>query len=82
MTAKVLADIAASVLRVEVKVGDPVALGQVLLVLESMKMEMPVLASRAGRVAELGVRSGDTVLEGDLLAVIDETSHRQGETTT
>jgi acetyl-CoA carboxylase biotin carboxyl carrier protein len=71
MTRQVTADIAASVVRVIVAVGDRVRVDQPLVVLESMKMEIPVLAGAAGRVTVVGVAAGDTVLEGDLLVTIE-----------
>lgn len=71
MTRHITADIAASVVRVVVAVGDRVAAEQPLVVLESMKMEIPVLAATAGRVAAIGVSAGDTVLEGDLLVTLE-----------
>lgn len=67
----VTADIAASVVRVDVAEDDAVAVGQRLLTLESMKMEIPIVASAPGRVVSVGVAAGDTVLEGDLLVVIE-----------
>jgi acetyl-CoA carboxylase biotin carboxyl carrier protein len=71
VTRHVTADIAASVVRIAVAVGEQVTVEQPLVVLESMKMEIPVLAVVAGRVATIGVQVGDTVLEGDLLVSID-----------
>ncbi|CAN5874995.1 acetyl-CoA carboxylase biotin carboxyl carrier protein subunit [soil metagenome] len=76
MTRRIVADIAASVVRVHVAVGDHVTIDQPLVVLESMKMEIPVLAGISGSVIAVDVRVGDTVLEGDLLVAIepDETT--------
>lgn len=71
MTRQITADIAASVVRVEVAVGDRVAADQRLLTLESMKMEIPIVAGAAGRVLTIGVEAGDTVLEGDLLVMLE-----------
>jgi acetyl-CoA carboxylase biotin carboxyl carrier protein len=68
---QITATIAASVVRVEVAVGDMVAADQRLLTLESMKMEIPILAGASGRVVRVGVEAGDTVLEGDLLVAIE-----------
>lgn len=59
-----------SVWKIEVKPGSEVAEGDVLMVLESMKMEIPVEASQAGVVAELRVKEGETVQEDQLLAVL------------
>jgi biotin carboxyl carrier protein len=70
MPTPVEAQIAGRVLRVEVAAGARVAAGDVVVVLESMKMEVPVEAPRAGRVDALRVREGDAVAEGDVLAVL------------
>jgi acetyl-CoA carboxylase biotin carboxyl carrier protein len=67
---QVRAELVASVLSVEVAEGDDVAAGDILVLLESMKMEIPVLVEVAGRVAQVAVEVGDVVQEGDLIAVI------------
>ncbi|MFB6395739.1 biotin/lipoyl-binding carrier protein, partial [Polymorphospora sp. 2-325] len=51
--------------------GDSVADGDTLVILESMKMEIPVVAESAGVLARLAVNEGDVVQEGDLIAVIE-----------
>lgn len=66
----VTAELVASVLTVEVAVGDRVGGTDPVVVLESMKMEIPVLAERAGVVRELVVAAGDVVRDGDPLVVI------------
>jgi acetyl-CoA carboxylase biotin carboxyl carrier protein len=71
MAVQVEAEITGNVWKVEATVGDPVDAGDVLVVLESMKMEIPVEAPCAGRVAEIRVREGARVDEGDVLAVLD-----------
>jgi len=63
--------IAGSVFRIERVVGDSVAQEEVLLILESMKMEIPVEAPCAGTVREIRVREGQTVDEGAVLVVLD-----------
>ena len=68
---EVRAEMVANVYKVLVAAGQPVEVGEVLLVLESMKMEIPVLAESAGRVVSLSVGEGAVVQEGDLLAVLD-----------
>lgn len=70
--AEVRAEMVASVWGVVVAEGDHVAEGDTLLILESMKMEIPVVTERAGTVTMLYVTTGDVVHEGDLIAVIDE----------
>ena len=68
----VVAEIAANVWQVPVEVGQTVATGDTIAILESMKMEIPVEAPVAGTVAELRVVPEDQVSEGDVVAVIDE----------
>lgn len=71
MATQVTADIAANVLRVLVAEGDTIATGDTLVVLESMKMEIPILAGAEGRVTLVGVEAGATVQEGDVIVVIE-----------
>lgn len=56
---------------VHVAPGDKVAVGDEVVLLESMKMEIPVLAERPGTVTAVKVASGDVVQEGDVLLVLD-----------
>ena len=67
----VRAEFAAIVLSISVATGDAVEADQELLVLESMKTEIPVAAPRAGRVAALRVREGDTIEERQPLVVLE-----------
>jgi acetyl-CoA carboxylase biotin carboxyl carrier protein len=69
----------ANVLEVSVSLGDHVPVGHTLLLLESMKMEIPVLAEVAGEVVEIGVIPGDVIQEGDPLVLIkEEHGNRRG----
>ncbi len=68
---EVHAEITANVILVQVEPGQRVAEGDELVVLESMKMEIPVLAPVDGIVSQLALAAGTTVAEGDLVAVID-----------
>jgi acetyl-CoA carboxylase biotin carboxyl carrier protein len=70
--ADVLAHITGTVWKIEVQPGAKVEEGQVLVILESMKMEMPVEAPCAGTVAEIKVKEGEAVDEGRVVAVLDE----------
>ena len=70
MADEVRAEMVANVWKVVVAQGDSVADGDTLVILESMKMEIPVLAESAGTVQELRVNEGDVVQEGDVIAVI------------
>ncbi len=69
--AEVRAEMVANVWKVVAAEGESVADGDTLVILESMKMEIPVLAEEAGTVARLAVAEGDVVQEGDLIAVIE-----------
>ena len=69
---EVLAEIAGSVFKVEKNVDEGVEAEDVLLILESMKMEIPVEAPSPGRILEIRVSEGDTVEEGQVLAVLAE----------
>ena len=71
MPEDVKAHITGVVFQVTTKPGDAVAAGDPVIVLESMKMEIPVEAPRAGVVREIRVAEGQTVQEGDTVAVID-----------
>jgi biotin carboxyl carrier protein len=64
------AEMVANVFRVVAAPGDEVAAGATLMILESMKMEIPVLAEKAGTVVEIAVAEGDVVQEGDLLVLL------------
>ncbi|HEY9410520.1 MAG TPA: biotin/lipoyl-binding carrier protein [Jiangellaceae bacterium] len=70
MAELVSAEMVANVHSVVVSEGDRVEAGTTLLVLESMKMEIPVLCEDGGLVAEVKVAAGDVVQEGDVLVVI------------
>ena len=67
---RVESEVTGNVWKVVVNVGDQVAEGDVLIILESMKMEIPLESPVAGRVAELLVRPQDVVEEGQVLVVI------------
>ena len=64
------AEMVSSVWKVLVEPGTQVAAGDTLVILESMKMEIPVLAEAAGTVTALHVGEGDVVQEGDVIAEI------------
>ena len=67
---EVRAEMAANVWKVVVAEGDTVQDGDTLLILESMKMEIPVVAEGGGTVTRLAATEGSVVQEGDLLAVL------------
>jgi len=70
MSQTVRAEMVASVLSLSAEVGAEIAVGDTILILESMKMEIPVLAESAGVLSEISVVPGDVVREGDVLAII------------
>lgn len=70
---RILSDMVANVWKVAVSGGQAVAEGDTIVILESMKTEIPVLAPHAGTIAELRVEEGGSVQEGDVIAVIDRT---------
>ena len=68
---EVLSEMVANVWKVVVGAGDVVDTGDPLVILESMKMEIPVEAPAAGTVREVRVEEGGVVQEGDVIAVIE-----------
>ena len=68
---RVRSEIAGSVWKIEVAVGDKVAEDDPLIVLESMKMEIPLLAPRAGVVREILVAEGEPIAEGDIAVILE-----------
>jgi acetyl-CoA carboxylase biotin carboxyl carrier protein len=69
--ADVEAHITGTVWKIEVKVGDEVDEGDTVVILESMKMEMPVEAEDPGKVSEIRCEEGQSVSEGDVLVVLE-----------
>ncbi|HEV7906602.1 MAG TPA: biotin/lipoyl-binding carrier protein [Pseudonocardiaceae bacterium] len=71
MAEEIRAEIVANVTQVTVQAGDAVEGGAQLVILESMKMEIPVLTEGRGTVTKVAVSPGDVVQEGDLIAVVE-----------
>jgi acetyl-CoA carboxylase biotin carboxyl carrier protein len=69
--AEVVAEMVANVWKVEVRPGQRVSEGETLVILESMKMEIPVCAPQDGTVREVRVQEGGVVQEGDVIAVVE-----------
>ena len=67
---RVRSEIAGSVWKIEVTVGDSVAEDDPLIILESMKMEIPLLAPRSGFVKEILVIEGESIAEGDVAVIL------------
>lgn len=65
------ADVTGKVWKLEAAAGASLAAGEVVMILESMKMEIPVEAPKAGKLASLAVAEGDSVKEGQVLAVLE-----------
>ena len=70
-TTEVRSDIAGKVWKVEAAVGDALAADDTILVLESMKMEIPIAAPVGGRLVEIQVAEDDVVGEGDVVAILE-----------
>jgi acetyl-CoA carboxylase biotin carboxyl carrier protein len=68
---EVRAEMVANVWKVLVSEGASVDDGDTLVILESMKMEIPVVAESSGTVGQVKVAEGDVVQEGDVIAVIE-----------
>jgi len=68
---EVLAPLPGLILNVLAKVGDSVRTGQKLMIMEAMKMENDINATRDGKIKAINVHNGDNISEGDILAVIE-----------
>ncbi|MBV9151295.1 MAG: biotin/lipoyl-binding carrier protein [Alphaproteobacteria bacterium] len=68
---RVRSEIAGSVWKIEVAVGDKVGEDDPLIILESMKMEIPLLSPRAGIVREILVAEGDPIGEGEVAVILE-----------
>jgi acetyl-CoA carboxylase biotin carboxyl carrier protein len=67
----VRAELAGNLWKIVVHEGQAVAADETLMILESMKMEIPITAPRAGTVKKISVREGETVQEGQVLAQLE-----------
>lgn len=72
MSIEIKSQMTGSVWKVEVQVGQEVAEDQEVVILESMKMEVPILAQEEGIVTEVLIKEGDFVSEGDVVVIIKE----------
>ena len=70
MAIEIEAQITGNVWKIEKAVGDSVAEADVILIIESMKMEIPVEAPCAGRISEIRTAEGESIEEGDVLVVL------------
>ncbi|MBJ8024283.1 acetyl-CoA carboxylase biotin carboxyl carrier protein subunit, partial [Bacillus cereus] len=74
MMTKVYASMAGNVWKIVVGVGDTVEEEQDVVILESMKMEIPIISEEAGTVMKINVQEGDFVNEGDVLLAVSYTN--------
>ena len=70
MAYEIACELVANVIGISVQAGDAVVVGTEMVLLESMKMEIPVLSDRVTSVLEVKVQIGDVVQEGDVLVVL------------
>ena len=70
-TTEVKSEITGTVWKITAKAGDAVAEDDVLMILESMKMEIPLTAPEDGVVREIRVQEGDTIADGQVAVVLD-----------
>lgn len=71
MMQEIKASMAGSIWKIQVKQGDKVEAGQEVVILESMKMEIPITTTDTGTVTKLKLSEGDFVNEGDVILVIE-----------
>ena len=71
MRINIPADVAGTIWKIEIAVGAKVAADDTLVIIESMKMEIPVVAPRAGTVIEIKIGEGDAVAEGQVVVVLE-----------
>jgi acetyl-CoA carboxylase biotin carboxyl carrier protein len=71
MKSELIAEMPGRIVFIEKNIEEAVVLDETVLVIESMKMEIPIVASRAGRLVSIAVSVGDQVVEGQLLATIE-----------
>lgn len=71
MAVEVAAHITGNVWKIEKKTGDSVAEGDILIILESMKMEIPIEAPASGTLKEIRVKETQNVKEGEIVALIE-----------
>jgi acetyl-CoA carboxylase biotin carboxyl carrier protein len=68
---KVLSEVAGKVWKIELQVGAQAPADEPIMIIESMKMEIPVQCEKAGRLIELLVAEGDPVAEGQVVAILE-----------
>lgn len=68
---EVVTEIAGKVWKIEAQPGAQLSADDVILIPESMKMEIPVVSPKAGKLLELRVKEGDTLKEGEVVAILE-----------
>ena len=68
---EIQSEVTGTVWKIETKVGDDISEGDTLMILESMKMEIPVISTESGRLVEITVKEEEPVAEGQTVAVIE-----------
>ncbi len=71
MVEQIQAEMVSNVWKIMVAVGDRIGPGDTVVILESMKMEIPVVCESGGVITEIAVHEGEVIQEGDLIAIID-----------
>jgi biotin carboxyl carrier protein len=67
----ITSEIAGQVWKIQAAVGQRVAQGETMMIIEAMKMEIPIDATRAGVIMEIAVLEGETIKEGQIVARLD-----------
>jgi biotin carboxyl carrier protein len=67
---QIKSEVTGAVWKIEKQVGDAIAEGDTIMIIESMKMEIPVICEDAGTLAEIRVKEGDAVNEGGVVAIV------------
>ena len=73
---EVRAEMVGNVLKIVAEAGDVLSAGDTVIILESMKMEIPVLTEQGGTVQQLAVKEGEVLQDGDLIAVLSDPPRR------
>ena len=68
---RISSEVTGSVWKIETGVGNSIAQDEPILIIESMKMEIPLLSSHSGRIVEIMVSEGDAVEDGQVLAIVE-----------
>ena len=68
---EIQSEVTGTVWKIETKVGDDISEGDTLMILESMKMEIPVISTESGKLVEISVKEEEPVAEGQTVAVIE-----------